>query len=615
MSEPKEPNGSVFSFDPKETIPAAITTVLVVAIRVLISVFKLNIHVPEFLKSRVNSEQLANGIAAIVWLAVLCSVLGWSRWRNRRKHVHGKTKPGRIAIYIAELEGDERNGQHRTNVVRSLKRELGDLVQILRAGIELKAEESGNPADDAAAANRRAQRYLRKKGGDLLIWGRVIKGAIGVIELRFSSAAHDSSDEKRFRYDAKQDLTEDFGEEFNAALAAVAASSATPAQKIGQFVGNVLIPSADKIAKILESPLKAFREEDRARLLYSYAIAEETIGSQRGDKSRLNEAAQAYQRLLAIWTRERHPIQWAGTQNNLGNVLQSLGEQDDGVELTRRAIEAFRSALEVRTEELFPVEWANTKNNLGSSLARLGERQNDTGNLHEAAESYVAALKVFSRGRTPLQWAITTSNLANTQLEIGKRERNRSSLEDAINLNGEALGEIKRGRHPLLWASVQNNLGNSLMELGKLTADGARLKAAIIAYRASLKEKTRARSPIEWAMTQFNIANTFLQLGIQGANPIEIQHAHDTYRLSLEVLDRASTPPQWAMVQSNLGKAFEILSRSGKPELLIEAENAYRAALLVLTQENNPRAHLITSQSLEHVLSLRQKVHDERPED
>lgn len=80
---------------------------------------------------------------------------------------------------------------------------MSDSVQILRAGIELCAEESGDPAEDAAAANREAQDYLRQRHGDLLIWGQVLAGMPDVIELRFTSAAHDGTGEKRFNYDQK----------------------------------------------------------------------------------------------------------------------------------------------------------------------------------------------------------------------------------------------------------------------------------------------------------------------------------------------------------------------------------------------------------------------------
>jgi hypothetical protein len=44
-----------------------------------------------------------------------------------------------------------------------------------------------------------------------------------------------------------------------------------------------------------------------------------------------------YSEALKKWTREIGPLQWAMTQNNLGNALSSLGKRESGTEmLTRR---------------------------------------------------------------------------------------------------------------------------------------------------------------------------------------------------------------------------------------------------------------------------------------
>jgi hypothetical protein len=48
-------------------------------------------------------------------------------------------------------------------------------------------------------------------------------------------------------------------------------------------------------------------------------------------------------------TRERVPLQWAGTQMNLGTALQTLGERESGTARLEEAVAAYRSALEERT--------------------------------------------------------------------------------------------------------------------------------------------------------------------------------------------------------------------------------------------------------------------------
>jgi hypothetical protein len=134
--------------------------------------------VPQPFKSVLTSEQLTDAIAATPLVAIIAANLGWKKWRNRRRHVQGKVTPGMVAIYVAELEGDDKRGTHRTNIVQTLKLELGAAVQILRAGIEVRAEEAGDVAEEAVAGNRRAQAFLKTRHGDLLIWGRPLASLV-----------------------------------------------------------------------------------------------------------------------------------------------------------------------------------------------------------------------------------------------------------------------------------------------------------------------------------------------------------------------------------------------------------------------------------------------------
>ena len=42
---------------------------------------------------------------------------------------------------------------------------------------------------------------------------------------------------------------------------------------------------------------------------------------------------------------------------------------------------AYRAALEERTRERVPLDWAQTQNNLGNALETLGERESGTAHL------------------------------------------------------------------------------------------------------------------------------------------------------------------------------------------------------------------------------------------
>ena len=91
-------------------------------------------------------------------------------------------------------------------------------------------------------------------------------------------------------------------------------------------------------------------------------------GDQKGENSALLISIAAYRAALEEWTRDRVPLDWAMTQNNLGNALSTLGERESGTARLEEAVSAYREALEERTRERVPLEWATTQNNLGNAL-------------------------------------------------------------------------------------------------------------------------------------------------------------------------------------------------------------------------------------------------------
>ena len=98
------------------------------------------------------------------------------------------------------------------------------------------------------------------------------------------------------------------------------------------------------------------------------------LGKRESGSERLEQAVEAYRAALEVHTRERAPIDWASTQNNIGVALQALGEREGGTERLERAVEAYSAALEVRARERHPLDWASTQNNLGNALWTLGKR-------------------------------------------------------------------------------------------------------------------------------------------------------------------------------------------------------------------------------------------------
>ena len=77
---------------------------------------------------------------------------------------------------------------------------------------------------------------------------------------------------------------------------------------------------------------------------------------------------------------------------------------------------AFAEALKERTRNRVPLDWAATQNNLGNTLRTLGEREAGTTRLEQAVAAFAEAMKECTRDRVPLDWAFTQGNLAGVEV-------------------------------------------------------------------------------------------------------------------------------------------------------------------------------------------------------
>ncbi|MGH6852763.1 MAG: hypothetical protein ACREDJ_06120 [Methylocella sp.] len=92
----------------------------------------------------------------------------------------------------------------------------------------------------------------------------------------------------------------------------------------------------------LDMPPEAKASCDRARELFKQ-------GTSSGDNKALTEAIDSYRRFRALMPRSEYPLQWATTQNNLGNALQPLGERESETARLDEAVAANREALQENT--------------------------------------------------------------------------------------------------------------------------------------------------------------------------------------------------------------------------------------------------------------------------
>jgi len=334
-----------------------------------------------------------------------------------------------FTILVAILERDDDDIQ-RSHILHSLERQFqaGDLGKRM----EVKAYPRkltlgyGERGEMIAAAEKKGRAWLEHRKADVLIWGEV-GSKDKVVRLRFTTAERPGNAAKSYLLTDKLELPADFGEEFGAVLAAIAAIAIKPIyDNAGRALAEIIAPIVGKLRPLAANPPDGFSPHQKAQLWHAYAAGEGQLGEERGDNARLATAIQFYGKVLDVWTRERAPLQWATTQNNLGTALSSLGERESGTTRLEEAVEAYREALQERTRERAPLQWATTQTNLGSTLGILGERQAETdpalgcGTLRQAREAMLGALDEYRKAQASYYIEQSEHNLARIEAAIAR---------------------------------------------------------------------------------------------------------------------------------------------------------------------------------------------------
>ncbi len=82
---------------------------------------------------------------------------------------------------------------------------------------------------------------------------------------------------------------------------------------------------------------------------------------------------------------------------------------------------AYRAAMQEQTRERVPLQWAMTQNNLGNALVGLGERESGTARLEEAVTAYRAAIEEFNAGWAEGLLATAQASLIHAEQIISER--------------------------------------------------------------------------------------------------------------------------------------------------------------------------------------------------
>lgn len=157
----------------------------------------------------------------------------------------------------------------------------------------------------------------------------------------------------------------------------------------------------------------------------------------------IQQAINAYQRALRIFTREAYPTEFAILHNNLAAAFLSMPITDERSKMREAlAVQSFEAALEVVTLVDNPREYAMLQNNLGNAL-QYASSAHALENNQRALHAYDEALKVRTETDAPLEFANTLANKGNCLRNLPDdpdhpSKGNRTHLAEAKLLYGKA---------------------------------------------------------------------------------------------------------------------------------------------------------------------------------
>ena len=214
----------------------------------------------------------------------------------------------------------------------------------------------------------------------------------------------------------------------------------------------------------------------------------------------LEPAREKFELMLTAKFREQSPLEWASTQNSLGNILAALGQQRMDVGLYEKAIASFNLALEEYSQENTPSEWAVSQYNLGTATQALGRQQDDSKRLKASADAYTNALLIWTRKQMPLEWATTMYQLGASFHAQGKQLKGKRTLEKSVVAFKNALVGFDADNHALELAATHNSRGAVLHNLAESEDSVERLEEAIRSYETALTVCMEQQLPFHLAV-------------------------------------------------------------------------------------------------------------------
>jgi tetratricopeptide (TPR) repeat protein len=115
----------------------------------------------------------------------------------------------------------------------------------------------------------------------------------------------------------------------------------------------------------------------------------------------------------------------------LGRRESAEGDPESAKKQMRDAIAAHRESLQEYSREQTPLDWAKTQEILGDALSSLGSLESNAKRLEQGVNAYVEARTVLTREHTPQEWTRASNSLCSALIALEEQERKKFRLDKA----------------------------------------------------------------------------------------------------------------------------------------------------------------------------------------
>lgn len=300
---------------------------------------------------------------------------------------------------------------------------------------------------------------------------------------------------------------------------------------------------AHSIGLLGDSLLDTATPDTRVTVADNFLHTRGNYEQQRFSSNILGAAREALETALTEDYRSQTPLDWAETQNSLGNIIAAQGQQLRDPEFFEAAIQCFNKALEELSQDGTPLDWAATECNLGTARQAQGRLDGDAGLLKTSVDAYTKALLEWSRKETPEEWGSAMLQLGTTLHTYGKLLKGNRTFQKSVVAYKNALTVLDADNHAFELAAAHNNCGAVLHNLAESEGNPSRIEEAIKSFETAVTVCMEQQLPIHLAVIcKVNKATARCVLAEMTKNASLADEVVDEFDLIIECFRRALQP-------------------------------------------------------------------------